>query len=215
MFVGLFTKCVSLKSAARGKPQASSPCFVGDSLVVVVVGGGGVNFTFTTQPPMNASLWSVCFYFGFPLRTSFYMCTIPSFLSFSVPPLPTSSHPFPPPSLPPSQEAAHGGGLPPGHPDLRPAYPKTPHHKKTVLCPHALVGYLIGKKGVMIKRIKVCMYVYMYIYMYEYSTYGTHERGTATQLRSVEWGGGCCRFLLGVLVSHIYIDILHTKYLEV
>lgn len=25
------------------------------------------------------------------------------------------------------------------------------------MCPHALVGYLIGKKGAMIKRIKVCM----------------------------------------------------------
>ena len=29
------------------------------------------------------------------------------------------------------------------------------HTSKTLECPHALVGYLIGKKGVMIKRIKV------------------------------------------------------------
>ncbi|CAN0491869.1 unnamed protein product, partial [Ectocarpus sp. 12 AP-2014] len=45
------------------------------------------------------------------------------------------------------KQLPHGGGLPPGHPDLY-------YSKKTIKCPHALVGYLIGKKGAMIKHIK-------------------------------------------------------------
>lgn len=45
--------------------------------------------------------------------------------------------------------------VPPGHPDIAPPPPVKGHANRMIECPHALVGYLIGKKGAMIKRIKV------------------------------------------------------------
>lgn len=45
--------------------------------------------------------------------------------------------------------------VPPGHPDIVPPPSAKGHANRMIECPHALVGYLIGKKGAMIKRIKV------------------------------------------------------------
>lgn len=44
--------------------------------------------------------------------------------------------------------------VPPGHPDIVPPPSAKGHANRMIECPHALVGYLIGKKGAMIKRIK-------------------------------------------------------------